>query len=559
MKAFGQSHIIRSLLIACLAAVCLTSFLNCSGGFRVAESLDQTSKGSFISGKQDCSIGLIKDSKRIYRKNRQMVGNAIADIFGEKTLAAVSSPLNSISPDAGYVKGYESFINTVTEAQVQSYHALADALAADFVSDDARLVQRLGAECSSTADYLASPQCFESLKKKIIEPLFSQALSDSDMQAIKAVYSGVVGTSAEKLEETIYFVTQDPRFYYSDMKDPEKFVILRELARLIWYSVPDEKILAYAQKDALTAADISTLIEVMLKDPKADRLLTAFFVQWLGIDQLKPFSYSENFLGGANVTGLRDAMIEEAKDFVRYTIIEKKGTLKDLFSSQYARTAHADLASIYGVTPSANWQDIGENRRGILSRGAFLATGNTETKPILRGVKLTRQILCNPIHSPPADIVNMRFNSGIDPTNLSTRQLNDARVKNTTCMGCHSTINPYGHGLGVFDGMGRLMMTDRQFDANGVFAKAYPLEPSLSLPIDGKTKGVTIGKAFLSEIAESQQVAQCFDMQLYRFLVGEAEPETQSCGWTEMSYKTHGAVPVVDVISDVLKKELGGK
>jgi hypothetical protein len=558
LKKYQISSLARASAALVIAGIFVQLFQNCGAGFKTLDSAS-LDPNLAVLGKQTCSIGLLKNSTGIYRKNKQLVGNAINDIFGADVLKAVAGNVNSVAPDAGYVKNYESFVASITDAQVQSYDLLASSVASYLIAHDDKIKTLVGASCSSVVDYGTSSICLDNFRKKIIEPLYARILTDTEVLIFKNLYTGVVGTPAEKLEELIYFVMQDPRFYYSDMSDKREFVILRELARTIWYSVPDEKLMSAAQKPVLSSEDISALIESMLQDPKADRLLMAFFTQWLGLENLKIFNYGTSFPESIQITGLREAMMTEAKDFVRYTVIEKKGTLRDLFSSQFGKTNHPGLAGIYEVSASSNWQDLGKDRIGILSRGALLATGNIETKPILRGVHLTQEILCNPVMSPPADVVNRRFDTGIDVNNLSTRQLNDARVAQASCMGCHSMINPFGHALGVYDGLGRLKLEDRQFDGNGNFKRSFPLEPSIDLPLDGAVKSVPIGHEFLKEISESRQVSKCFDQQLFRFLAGQLEQETQSCGWNQMSFRTHQGTPIVDVIKDVLKIEMGGK
>lgn len=560
----------RIQLVVCLvgSAIISLSFQNCSGnGFKVLEATELRSlSSSEVSGpgsgniaKQTCSIGVSQVNGRIYRKNKQILQNAISDVFGVQIAKSVESLVSVIPADTGYVKGFESVVNTVTDSQAQSYDAVASAIASQLASSDTLLAQKLGTTCKITTNFTNDTLCQQNLKTRLIEPLFSRLITAADLQAILAVYNSVNGTAPEKLEEMIYFILQDPRFIYSDMQDEKRFTILRELSRLIWYSVPDENLLKNAVKTEYSDVEISAIVDSMLQNPKSDRLLMTFFAQWLGLDHISNFNYASNFLDGVEPAGLRDAVLDEAKEFIRYTIIEKRGTIKDLFSSTSAKTNHAGLARIYEIAPSPNWQNAGSNRKGILSRAAILANGSTDTKAILRGVKITREILCNPINNPPPEIANMRFSTNIDPTNLTTRELNDARVSQSACMGCHSIINPYGHGLGTYDSLGRFSYFDKHYDANGVFTKQYPIDPNMSAYIDGGKRQSRVGVEFIEQIANSQQVAKCFDQQFYRFLKGSQETETLSCGWLQMTSRTFNSVPIIDVIGDLLKVEFGGK
>lgn len=540
-----------TLLLAC--ASCTEGYIIGPGG-TPGVAVDPTLPVDGPPPEQTCSLGLTKSNSRIYRKNKQLVQNAIADVFGDATLKSVESTLNLIPPDSSYVKSYESVINTVTEGHVKAYDALADALATSIASNDTRLTQLLGAGCTSQTDFGAAGPCLTALKTRVIEPLVSAPMTDAELQALRSVYQSVNGTRPEKLTELIYFILQGPGFFYADLQETPNLVMLRELARLLWYSVPDAALLTHAGGPQ-GRAEVSELVDTMLRDPRSDRMLTAFLGQWLEVDKLKPFTYGATYLDGVEGAGLRDAMLAEARDFIRHVVIEQRGALMDLFSSPQVNTTHRGLSRIYAVAPAAGWQNAGENRRGILSRGAIVATGGTETKPIMRGVEISRQILCNTISSPSADIMSMRFDTDVDPAGLTTRQLNDARVNRQPCLGCHASINPFGHGVGVYDGLGRFGDVDRQYDSQGQLIKSYPLDRELTIPLDGKEQHVKIGKDFLTRVAESRQIAECFDKQLYRFLVGRLETDTSTCGWTQMSGRNHAGTPLVDLIGDVLKAE----
>ncbi len=545
------------------ALVLFFLFQNCSPGFSVRKLAAISASTTNESGpaelaKQSCSIGVVAARPSIYRKNKQLIQNAIVDILGADMSAQVSSQLQGLPSDYGQVKAFEALLGTTNDEYVNALsgqNGLADKLSSGFVISPISLQRVLGTGCEPSVDFNVSKNCFIKLKENLIEPLFGRRLLSSEEDELLNLYKTITGTSAEKLTELVFIVFSDPRFLYADKTEDKKSVLLRELSRLLWYSVPSPDLIKKFDTLEMTDEQISTVIDEMMADPKSQRLAIAFFKQWFAIDQVGSFTYPSSFVQGVETKDLRAAMILEADDFLRKIVLESSGSLQDLFSSQVVKTKHPGVAAIYQTQADDQWHDAGETRKGILSRSAVLANDGTETRTIMRGVRIYREFLCNSIGSPPTDIINMR-NEAFDSNGLSTRQIADGRVASTKCMGCHSLLNPLAHGFGTYDSLGRYSNVDRQYNSDGTLRQIFPLEPGVNFQLDGKTLSSSIGADFVDVIAHSHDVSDCFSRQFYRFLAGQLEKATDSCGWQQLSARAQHGVPIRDLVKDLMVVEM---
>src|SRR5690606_14701750 len=105
---------------------------------------------------------------------------------------------------------------------------------------------------------------------------------------------------------------------------------------------------------------------------------------------------------------LRQHMIDEVLDLALYYSRSPSGTLADIFTSDRSFAKHADLAAIYDVEP---WDGEGEpprlpgtERAGVLARAALLIAEGADTNPVLKGVLIRRNILCDNLPPPPPNV-----------------------------------------------------------------------------------------------------------------------------------------------------------
>jgi hypothetical protein len=175
------------------------------------------------------------------------------------------------------------------------------------------------------------------------------------------------------------------------------------------------------------------------------------------------------------------------------------------------------LASIYGLKADGLAPDqfspaeLPAERAGILTRVSW--TGNEadlfERSSILRGVFVTRKLLCFPLAAPPAGAVEA---APKPPTDLvSNRDRVSFRTAGSSCEGCHKAIiNPNGFAFEGFDAIGRFLTEE-----NGV-----KVDASGEATLDGQRVSLTGARDFLELAAESEQAHGCYVNHLDAWLLG---------------------------------------
>ena len=233
------------------------------------------------------------------------------------------------------------------------------------------------------------------------------------------------------------------------------------LSYFLWASAPDVELRRAAASGALDdESEIAKQVRRMLADPKARRLATEFFGQWLGFyrfDQHKGVS-AKRFPDFTE--DVKSAMYDEAVSFFEHIIREKR-PLREVFSADYAFLNEA-LAKHYGVEVEAGREvrfveGADAFRRGGLMRlGAVLTATSAplRTSPVKRGDWILRQVLGTPTPPPPPDVGSLPGDEQSFGA-MTVRDQLEAHRANTACASCHARIDPLGFSLEHYDAVGR--------------------------------------------------------------------------------------------------------
>jgi hypothetical protein len=272
--------------------------------------------------------------------------------------------------------------------------------------------------------------------------------------------------------------------------------VASRLSFFLWSSIPDERLLALAERGDLTSPPVlEKEVRRMLADARAaDALVRGFFAQWLNlrrigeivVDQDRYPNYDESLL---------QAFERETELFVADNLREDR-SVTDLLSANYTfvneRLArHYELPGIYGSRFRRINLPNHERRGGLLAHGAVLATTSypDRTSPVLRGKWLLNNIFGLPVPPPPPGVdTNLENRPGARL--LSMRERLAAHRRNPSCNGCHSAIDPLGFALENFDVIGGWRTVDEAgnpVDAKGATitgAAAHGLSGLRSLVLD---------------------------------------------------------------------------
>lgn len=235
------------------------------------------------------------------------------------------------------------------------------------------------------------------------------------------------------------------------------------LSFFLWSSIPDRGLRQAAAAGKLTTdAGIQEQVRRMLADPKARRLATEFFGQWLGFYDFDQYRGVDTSRFTTFTEEVREAMYEEAVAFFEH-VIRQDRPVGDLFYADYT-FLNRELARYYGLTgelEKIKSRDRFErvetgNRGGMMRLGAVLTVTSAplRTSPVKRGDWILRRIIGTPVPPPPA-------NAGSIPADdkqfggLTLKAQLDKHRRNPSCASCHTRIDPLGFALEHYDPTGR--------------------------------------------------------------------------------------------------------
>ena len=230
------------------------------------------------------------------------------------------------------------------------------------------------------------------------------------------------------------------------------------LSFFLWSSLPDEELIAVAQKGKLKdPAILDHQVRRMLSDPRANTLVTNFASQWLYLRNLD-LAAPDNVEFPNFDWNLRDAFRTETELFLE-SILHEDRSLLDILRADYT-FLNERLAEHYGISGifGSRFRRVtmtDENRKGLLGQGSVLMVTSyaNRTSPVLRGKWLLENILGAPPPPPPPNVPSLKDRDP-DGKILSMRQLMEVHRANPACAVCHARMDPLGFALENFDAIG---------------------------------------------------------------------------------------------------------
>jgi hypothetical protein len=261
--------------------------------------------------------------------------------------------------------------------------------------------------------------------------------------------------------------------------------VASRLSFFLWSSIPDERLLALAERGELTnPAILEKEVRRMLADPRAiSALVDNFAAQWLNlrrigevvVDPIRYPNYDESLL---------QAFQRETELFVASTLREDR-SVAELLNANYTfvneRLArHYVIPGIYGSRFRRVSVPNHDRRGGLLAQGALLATTSypDRTSPVLRGKWLLNNIFGLPVPPPPPGVdTNLETKPGAPPASIRERLAHHRQ--NPSCNSCHSVIDSLGFALENFDVIGGWRTVDesgKPVDASGAMVSGAKVE-----------------------------------------------------------------------------------
>jgi hypothetical protein len=361
---------------------------------------------------------------------------------------------------------------------------------------------------------------------------YRRPLADAEKMHLTALYQSARTTLKLSFNDAIAVllegILQSPAFLYhweSPYEAPKlqgaavqlsAYDVASRLSYFIWGSMPDQALFdAAAQGKLVSDADISAQAKRMLADAKAKDAATAFFREWLEIDQIAALPKDAKSYPDYN-DELKGTLVDGTEAFVQNVFFDAGGKLETLLSADYGFSNQL-LGKVYGNSAtgtmlSKTTLDTSQ-RLGLLTSPAFLTmTGSPDgSNPVKRGKAVYQKLLCGELPPPPPNVPPAKPASA----GGTTRQRFTEHDQNPCAQGCHMLMDPIGYAFEHYDGIGRY----RTMDNN------QPVDSSGMATIDGVVTPFADAIELTRLLSTSNSVRGCFAKQWFRFAVGRSETD----------------------------------
>jgi hypothetical protein len=265
------------------------------------------------------------------------------------------------------------------------------------------------------------------------------------------------------------------------------FELATRLSFFLWASVPDETLLAAAQRGELnTTLERNAQVRRMLRDPRSRSLVEEFAAQWLGWRSLER-STPDPLLFPIADAALLSSMRQESEAFFEAMLREAR-PLDEFLAADFAFVDER-LALLYGIE-GVRGEGVrrvpvrSAARGGLLGQAALLtATSNpTRTSPVKRGKWILETLMGKSVPPPPPGVGVLDENRQAGSAATMREQLELHRGVQE-CASCHVQLDPLGFALEGFDAIGRKRSRDGDFavDDRGELADGRALDGATGL------------------------------------------------------------------------------
>lgn len=296
------------------------------------------------------------------------------------------------------------------------------------------------------------------------------------------------------------------------------------LSYFLWSSLPDDELLALAERGELAKPDVQEQqVRRMLADKRARALTDNFAVHWLQIHKLPVARPSTEFFPEFN-SNIRQAMFDETTLFFD-TLRREDRSVLELLDADYT-FVNEELAKYYGL-PGVTGKELqrvtlrAEDRRGgLLGMGSVLAiTSHTSrTSPTLRGKWILEVIFGTPPPPPPANVSQIKEETDHRKKDPQTfREKLSLHAHDAACAACHRKMDPLGFALDNFNAVGqwRDRLGDQSLDVSG------------ELPTGEKLNGAADLKKVI--LARQDDFVRNLSEQLLTYALGRVLEDFDDC------------------------------
>ena len=469
-------------------------------------------------------------NRRLRRLSIREYANVVSDLLGPSAGTAVVSAL----PADDLITGFDN------QGNQAPWHL------SPFPETTADLAATLASQANPTtlapcATATGSTACLQTFIRSFANKAYGRPLADDEFMRINAV-ANMGQDYATSVRLVVELVLQSPGMVYvTELGSPTapvasgkpialtQYEIASQISFLLTGSRPDPTLLKNAEATGFTKpADILSEAQRLLATAPAKATLTRFIGGWMDMPPLADTLKDPKVFAALTPTVLT-AMQQEFDQFVTTQLAGGDGTISS-FMTGTSTNVPAALAPIYGSDLLPSGLDP-KHRKGILSLPAVLTvhSGANHSGPVERGLLVRRQLLCQYIPGPPADVLNNpNTATALDPsvTTTTTRQkLETVHLNEPRCSVCHASFDPIGLGFEQMDGIGRFRTTE-----NGL-----PVDSTGQLTLTQATDGSNVDGAFegpaqlAGMLAKSKLLETCMTEHFFSFVQARPAVTSDKC------------------------------
>ena len=321
--------------------------------------------------------------------------------------------------------------------------------------------------------------------RTFVDRAFRDELSDDEDELyVNRHFAEGVEMSAS-VKRIVVLALASPRFLIPEnMESPlaDTATVASRLALYLHDSLPSPNM----RKKTLTDAEAIRLeAESMLDHPLTRVKIEGFFHHWLHIEGDLDLSKDPKLFPEFDEATIAE-MRRSLNRFLEDVVWSESSDYRQLLLADYLYL-NGRLADFMGkgAFEGSEFRKIHfdpQSRAGVLTHPYLLArfAYHQTTSPIHRGVFVTRNVLGRSLKPPPEAV---KFeDSRFDP-HLTMREKVTELTKSSSCMTCHSMINPLGFSLEHFDAVGRYRFEEKQRPIEA--GSDYETPDGATIPIRG--------------------------------------------------------------------------
>lgn len=311
------------------------------------------------------------------------------------------------------------------------------------------------------------PRYIREVLARFMTRAFRRELQETEVEKFVAFYKAIrpdFPNFEEAIRETLAMVLIQPDFLFllepagDEKRLITEFELASRLSYFLWSSMPDAALFEHARQGTLRQS-LSTELDRMLGDPKADRFVQQFTDQWLRLSYLENVAVNKEKFPGIDDRLKQEMRLETQKLFAE--ILKDNLSIASLLDCDFMMlnepmAKHYGLDGIFGAAFRRVPVPADSPRGGLLTQASFLLSHSTgaDSHPVRRAVWIRDRLLNDPPAPPPPNVPTLE-QANPEFHKLSVREQLEIHRTKESCNQCHRNLDPWGIALENLDAVGR--------------------------------------------------------------------------------------------------------